>query len=174
MVSSTSAEAKAKPAKPVRAHGEDWLRDLETLTIRLESGAEVTFTLADETTIPTDVTVADLRRLDAASPGRLAFWGYQVARQRRAVRVAQRRLLEAEAAGDLVARKYVSECTDTQVTERAVRSHADLQPEVKAARLVFDEATYVLDVLDAVREAVRTRSFVLGRLLTTEARAAEG
>jgi hypothetical protein len=174
VMGTSSRPAKHTPHQPARAHGEDWLDRLETLTIRLENGDEATFHIRAEVEIAHDAGVVALRRLEERSPGRLAFWSYQVARQRRAVHTAHRRLGEVEAEFDLVARKYVAEHTDLQSTERAVRSHADLQPEVKRARLAFDEASYVLEVLEAVREAVRTRSFVLGRLLTTQANASEG
>lgn len=174
VVSTTSRHAKHTPHPHARAHGEDWLDRLETLTIRLENGDEATFNIRAEVAISQDAGVVALRRLEECSPGRLAFWSYQVARQRRTLHTARRRLGEVEAECDLVSRKHVAENTDLQSTERAVRSIVDLQSAVKLARLAFDEASYVLEVLEAVREAVRTRSFVLGRLLTTQANAFEG
>lgn len=174
MVGPSRSTAKPTPHTPKRVHGEDWLDRLETLTLRMENGDEATFHIAAEVAVPSDATGAALRRLEQGSPGRLAFWSYQVARQRRTVNKAKRRLGEAEAEWDIRCRKWVADHTDFVATERSIRSHADLQPEVKNARLEFDEATYVLEVLEAVREAVRTRSFVLGRLLTIDARAFEG
>lgn len=162
------------PPKPRRVHGEDWLDRLDTITLRLENGDRVEFRIAEEVSIPPDASLHDLRRLDAASPGRLAFWSAQVARQRRALAKARRAALKVEAESDLVARRYVVNDTDFTPTERVFRSYTDTQPELKQARLKVDEAQYVLDLLEAVREAVRTRSFVLGRLLTIEANAREG
>lgn len=163
---------QAKPKKPRRQYGEDWLDRIAALTLKLENGETADFDLSKEIAIP-HATVSELRKLESTSAGRYLFWASQAARQRREVQRCKRRLAKAEADADLVCRKFVLEDTDYPLTERTVRSHVDLQSSVKKARTKLDEAEYQLEVLEAVRDAVHQRSFSLGRLLNTHANARE-
>lgn len=161
-----------KPLRPKRVHGEDWLDRIAALTVRLENGEQATFDFSKEVSVP-DVPLSGLQRLERSSAARYAFWAAQAARQRWDVRKRKRQLIKVEADADITCRKYVREDTDYIPTERTVRSYVDSRPSVKDARSRLDEAEYQLEVLEAVRDAVRTRSFSLGRLLNTYANASD-
>jgi len=164
----------AKPAKTPtkrskRIHGEDWLERIDQLTLKLENGEQVTFDIAGEVSVP-DVELGELRRLEANSPARYAFWSYQASRQRFEVRKLRRALIQAEANADVVCRRFIKEDTDFDVTERGVRSWVDLDKAVQSARRKLNEAELALDIIESVRDAVRARTFTLGRLLNTHAK----
>jgi len=161
--------AKTPPKRSKRIHGEDWLERIDRLTLKLENGEQATFDIAAEVAVP-DVELGELRRLEHGSPARYAFWSYQAARQRFEVRKLRRALTQAEANADVVCRRYIKEDTDFEVTERGVRSWVELDKDVQSALRQLNEAELALDIIDAVREAVRARTFTLGRLLNTHAK----
>ena len=171
---SERAHKKVTPKKPTkkskRTHGEHWLDRIAALTLRLPNGEKATFDISKEVSVP-HVGLSELIKLEQTSAARLAFWSGRVADQRYDVQKAKRRLTKAEADADIMCRKFVKDDTDYVLTERTVRSRVDLQPSVKEARSQYDAAEYQLEVLESVRDAVRARTFSVGRLLNINANA---
>lgn len=149
-------------------HSEDYLADIDAVTVRLDSGKTVAFNLEDELKIPSDPIL--LEHESRRASGRLAFWGYQAAIAKAAVKEAERQYDMAYANADLIQRHSLSD-EGGEYTERVIKSlveHTDF-PDVKADALTkrkeFVQASKNYEVLSAIVKAVEHRAFTISALL---------
>lgn len=149
-------------------HAEDYLSDIEALTVKLDNGKVVIFNLADELRSPSDPV--ELMKAARRAPERLAFWGYQAAMARAAMKEAERQYDLAYAKADMIQRHSLSESSG-EYTERVIRSlveHSDfpdVQADAKSRRKEYIEAERNYEVLRAVANAVEHRSNTLRALV---------
>jgi len=141
---------------------EDYLDQIEAITIRLESGEKVTLKVRSEVRIPTD----PIRMREAAikAPAKLAFWAYQTELALSRVRKAELELARVEGREYQVFRAYYNE-EGVFVTEPLLKASVDQSPKVRAARLALNGRRREYGALRAVRDAVEHRTWTLRTLL---------
>lgn len=152
-----------KPRRNKPRVSEDYLRDLTSVTIRLESGEDVRLNIARETRIPADPD--RLKEAARTAPARLAFWAYQSERALAALRKTEREAARIEGYHYQVYRKLYEEHENVDPTEAMLRAAVDQDPKVRAARIALSSRKTEYGTLRAVRDAVEHRSWMLRTLL---------
>jgi hypothetical protein len=164
---------KKRPTKTGRSggrkeYGDDFLRDVEAVVVRLESGKRAKFSVEKEVGLPTDEE--SLREAARRLPAQYAFWAYQTERALQAVRRLERELQSNE--GDKYfgwrLRLHKDEVVDLpieRVTDKVLQAAVALDEELKGQRDTLDEARYQYGVLRAIRDAVEQKRFVIPLLL---------
>lgn len=131
----------------------------------MENGEQVTTSIAAELEIPDGPR--EREREAARAPARFAFWAYQTERALAALRLAERRVEEAEAVEYQMARSWIAEHTTVEVpTEANVRTRMLLVQSgpLKTLKDSLAEAQVRYGVLRALRDASEHRSHALRRL----------
>lgn len=150
-----------RPKRTARS-SEDYLANIEAVTIRLENGEAVKLKVEREVRIPTDPD----RLIEAArkAPARLAFWAYQSERALAALRKQERETARVEGFTYQVYRKVYEE-DGQEPTEAMIRAAVDQDPKVRTARIALSSRKTEYGTLRAVRDAVEHRSWMLRSLL---------
>lgn len=158
--------------KKVTKHGEDYLKDVESIQVKLESGKMITFVVDDEMGVPEDLEAQ--RTATRKAHARYAFWAYQTERALHFVRKLEKELRETEGHADLVYRKWYDEETDEEYTEGMVRARVSTDVTVTTASAKLNSARRQYGLLRCVRDAMEHRCYILRRLLAQEAEAKKG
>lgn len=163
------AEIGAKAARNPK-FGEEALSEIEALTLRLDSGKVVTFTIADQLRIPSNPV--EIIKEAKQAPARLAFWRAQAARAAQRARDLERRYNYTVASYDLTHR-VANNDADGEYTERLVRSQVDVTREVVQALQKLNRAKEQAELLKSVADAVEHRTYVLRTLVRREMKGGE-
>lgn len=152
----------------VDRHGEDLLRGIESIDIKLESGETVTVKMAGELDVPDDPRL--IMREAKRAPARLAFWSYQTERALARLRAKEREHGKAEGEAYVKCRGYVQGTIVDIATEPNVRAHLSAfeTHELKTAKDDLAAAQIQYGVLRALRDASEHRSHLLRRLIAHE------
>jgi hypothetical protein len=161
-------------AKSPRA-GEDLLRHLSSVVVRLESGEEVLFNLDDELAIPHDPEAI----MDEAerAPAKTAFWAYQMERALREVRDRENDLEILEGEKYVSVRDHLMTHPDWRVvkpTDALIRSVLAQQDSVGDLREKLSALRESYGILRAVKDACEHRCFLLRKLIAQDQQAKFG
>jgi hypothetical protein len=148
-------------------HADEFLRDVEEVTVVLDSGKQVSFSMEDELCIPGDPEhfAQEVRRAAA----RLAFWSYQVERSLRTVRRLEARLTEQEGLYTMAMRQKMKDDSERDgstvyVSDATLRAAVANVDQVKEVRRSLDRARNDMGVLRSVRDAHQVRCKMLSIL----------
>jgi hypothetical protein len=158
-----------------KGRGEDYLSDLEAVTVILESGESVQFDLSEELDIPTDPT--ELRDEAERSSARTAFWAYQTERALRKVREAEAAQEQLEGERYISVRDHLMTHPDWKVskpTESMIRSLLSQQGSVGDAKENLLQLRETYGILRAIKEACEHRCFLLRKLIAHDQQAKFG
>lgn len=161
-------------AKTPRA-GEDLLRHLSSVVIRLESDEEVLFNLDDELSVPHDP--ADLIEEAERAPAKTAFWAYQMERALRKVRDGENELEILEGEKYVTVRDHLMTHPDWRVakpTDALIRSVMVQQDSVGDLREKLSALREAYGILRAVKDACEHRCFLLRKLIAQDQQAKFG
>jgi hypothetical protein len=152
--------------------GEMCLRDIPSISIKLENGQVVTLKPSRELRIPDDPV--KLLQEAAKASARYAFWAYQEEMQLGRVRTSERHLAFVEGGYDQPVRDQLHEQTPGGITESAVKAVKDTHNEVCSARAKLDEDRRQYGILRVMRKALDHRCFALDRLVARMAEVHKG
>ena len=161
-----SSVHKPKLKNRLTGHGEVFLSEVETITVKLENGALLAVVPSAELTIPDGLheQFEEARK----APARLAFWGWQMERQLYEVRKFEAELAALEGETSLTYRQWYKEHLFEEYTEGVIRAHVDYDPKVKSAKIRLNYARKCYGYLRALHEALSHRLFVLRKLVAQE------
>lgn len=149
-----------KPRGPVTS--DKLLKDLQAISIRLESGDVVELDVDVELHVGT--TPAEFAEELRVSHSRYAFWSYQETRALRDVRKQEKVLAEAEARANLIWRQYYDKHSAEYATNDMIRSRVSLESDVQSARIKLNTLRHHYDVLRAMRVAQDHRAQAIRHL----------
>lgn len=159
---------RVKSASKMR-RGYDALRDVESITIRLDNGKSATFVLADEVKVPKEP--AALRREARRASATAAFWGYQAGRAKRRLTEAEWQFERVKAATSVAQRSAFNEVRGGY-TERLIEAMVTLTDDdkldVQGARKRLTQAQEHYDVVSAIAKATQNRVFIIQKLVGTD------
>jgi hypothetical protein len=158
--------AKKKPAsRVVSLLSDQALSEIESVSIRLESGKVAKFDIAAELAVSNDPETLHAQSLTAHS--RFAFWEYQSARAKRELEAK-----EVDVARLLGDRRYryskVLKEEDRYVASATVEGMLDGDSSVLAARIELNQLREHWSILRAVAKAHDHRAHLLRRLLAKD------
>lgn len=139
--------------------GEDFLRAVDAVTLRLENGEVVEFEIAVETEIPTDPE--ELDEAQRRSPAKYAFWDYQARRALEDVEKQEMRTTKVEARHYDLYRTFITEELAIDPTEAMIAAKLNQDTEVRRSRLALRRVRKVYRIVRAVADAVGRRDSML-------------
>ena len=140
--------------------GAEAINSIANLTLVMENGEQLTFSMADETEVPEDLDQCFKYYQKAAA--QQAFWQYQTERMLHTVRFFETGLAKAE--GDASVRlrdKLQDERPDELIAESAVNHAAACHPEIVKLKNSLNQLRLTYGLVKSVSDAVRRRSEVL-------------
>lgn len=151
--------------KSAKAHGEDALPFVASLTICVDNGQTFTFSPSEETCLPDDLDLIVSVAPHAA--GRLSFWDGQMERALYAVRMKETELKALESKVNSQVRLKLEAESDggSFVSESSVQAGVDGRKEVIAMRNVLHGLRLDYGLLRSIRDGVSHRVFILNRLI---------
>lgn len=149
--------------KPASPRAEDFLNNVDAISIRLDNGEVVELVIADEVEIPTDID--ELVSAGRKSAAKLAFWSYQAERALEDVRRCEQKLATTEGRHYDLYRLFFTDEAGVDPTEGMIRAKIDQDTQVRQSRLALRRRRREYGLLRAVRDAVDRRDSMLRALL---------
>ena len=142
---------------------EDLLPSLSNITVTLENGQQVSFSIAKELALPDDPD--GLLYAAQHAHDRYAFWAYQTERALKKLRAEELKCEDVEGSYGMHYRKWLLDQPEYNQTEGAVKNCLDMNNEVKHARAKANAARYTYGVLRSMRDSMYHRCFTVNRLI---------
>jgi hypothetical protein len=145
-------------------HGEDVLDELSEITLRMDNGAEYSFSIQAETGISDDID--DIIRDQRNGPARQAFWAAMMEKSGRAMRAQEIVLATLEGQQSARCRNYLQGDREGElISEYAVSAAVSREKPVQQARERLNDLKYQFGIIRAVYNAVERRLLVLNRIV---------
>ena len=145
------------------AGSESTLASLSHITVILENGQHVKFSVAKELSLPDDPD--GLLHAARHAHERYAFWAYQTERALKKVRAEELKCDDTDGHFGMHYRRYLLESHEFNVTETAVSDCKSMNKDVKSARAQANAARHTYGVFRSMRDAMRHRCFIVTRLV---------
>lgn len=132
---------------------------LDRPVLVLPDGTSYLVNWAEEARVP--ATYEELEEEIERAPQRLAFWGALRAKANQSLRYNVQEVRSTLSAIESGVREHLRRELASYLSDREIRNHADVHPDLEAARAAESDAQYTAEVIETLYEVHLRRLYVL-------------